>query len=137
MRSLGLDIGDKRTGVALSDPQGILASPLTIIHHQDDRADIEAILNIVGQNQVGRIIVGLPLSMDGSIGKQAEKVKAFTRELCQRTEVPVEFRDERLSTVSVKRLMREVKKTRKTRKTRHDAMAAALILQSYLDEVPS
>ena len=134
MRSLGLDIGDKRIGVALSDPQGILASPLTIIDCSHDRADIEAIIAIVSQNQVGQIIVGLPLSMDGSIGKQAEKVKAFTRELCNHTEVPVEFRDERLSTVSARRLMQTV---RKTRKTRHDAVAAALILQSYLDEAHS
>ena len=72
--------------------------------------------------------------MDGSIGKQAEKVKAFTQRLCQHTEVPVEFRDERLSTVSAKHLMQAVstKKTRK--KARHDAIAAAIILQSYLDE---
>ena len=134
MRSLGLDIGDKRIGVALGDPQGILASPLTIINRSNDRADIEAIVNIVSQNQVGRIIVGLPLSMDGRIGKQAEKVKAFTRELGNHTEVPLAFRDERLSTVSAKRLMQTV---RKTRKTRHDAMAAALILQGYLDEAHS
>ena len=134
MRSLGLDIGDKRIGVALSDPQGILASPLTIINRRDDRADIEAIVNIVSQNQVGRIIVGLPLSMDGTIGVQAEKVKAFTQQLSNHTEVPVEFRDERLTTVSAKRLMQTV---RKTRKTRDDAVAAALILQGYLDEVPS
>ena len=124
-------MGDKRIGVALSDPQGILASPLTIINCRDDRADIEAIINIATQNQVGQIIVGLPLSMNGSIGRQAEKVKAFTRELCNHIEVPVEFRDERLSTVSAKRLMQTV---RKTKKTRHDAMAAALILQGYLDE---
>ena len=130
-RSLGLDIGDKWIGVALSDPQGILASPLTIINRSDDRAGIEAIVGIVIQNQVGQIIVGLPLSMDGSVGEQAEKVKAFTRELCNHTEVPVEFRDERLSTVSAKRLMQTVGKTRKTR---HDAVAAALILQGYLDE---
>ena len=131
MRSLGLDIGDKRIGVALSDPQGILASPLTIIDRKDEPSDIEAIVTIIGQNQVGRIIVGLPLSMDGSIGSQAEKVKAFTQELSNHTEVPVEFRDERLSTVSAKRLMQTV---RKTKQARHDAVAAALILQSYLDE---
>jgi len=131
MRTLGLDIGDKRIGVALSDPQGILASPLTIIDRKDEPSDIEAIVTIIGQNQVGQIIVGLPLSMDGSIGSQAEKVKAFTRELSNHTEVPMEFRDERLSTVSAKRLMQTV---RKTRKARHDAVAAALILQSYLDE---
>ena len=120
--------------MALSDPQGILASPLTIINRRADQADIEAILALVDQNQVGRIIVGLPLSMDGSIGEQAEKVKAFTRQLSNRIEVPIEFRDERLTTVSAQRLMRDV---RKTRKTRDDAVAAALILQSYLDEVPS
>jgi len=135
MRSLGLDIGDKRIGVALSDPQGILASPLTIINRSDDQVDIEAIIAIVGQNQVGQIIVGLPISMDGSIGRQAEKVKALTHELCNHTEVPVEFRDERLSTVSAKRLMQTVKKTRKT--GHDDAVAAALILQSYLDEAHS
>ena len=132
MRSLGLDIGDKRIGVALSDPQGILASPLTIINRRNDRADIEAIIAIVSQNQVGQIIVGLPLSMDGRVGTQAEKVKIFTRELSNHIQVPVEFRDERLSTVSAKRLMRDVKKKKKTR---DDAVAAAVILQSYLDEV--
>ena len=129
MRSLGLDIGDKRIGVALSDPEGILASPFTIIDCRDEESDIEAITNIVNQHEVKQIVVGLPLSMDGSLGKQAEKVKAFTRNLCSHTEVPVEFRDERLTTVSAKRLMREVntKKTRK--KTRHDAIAPALILK--------
>ncbi len=131
---MGLDIGDKRIGVALSDPDGILASPLTIIDCRDESLDIEAIINIVSQHQVKQIIVGLPRSMDGSIGKQAEKVKAFTQSLCQHTEVPVEFRDERLSTVSAKHLMRAVS-TKKTRqKVRHDAIAAALILQGYLDE---
>ena len=131
-RSLGLDIGDKWIGVALSDPQGMLASPLTIINRRDDLTDVEAIITIITQNQVGRIIVGLPLSMNGSIGEQAEKVKAFTQQLRNHTKVPIEFRDERLSTVSAKRLMQTV---RKTKKTRDDAVAAALILQSYLDEV--
>jgi putative Holliday junction resolvase len=132
MRSLGLDIGDKRIGVALSDPQGMLASPFTIINRRDEKADVEAIIDIVSQKGVEQIIVGLPRSMDGSIGKQAEKVKAFTQGLCNHTKVPVEFRDERLSTVLANRLMREVKKTRE--KVRRDAIAAALILQCYLDE---
>ena len=131
-RSLGLDIGDRRIGVALSDPLGILASPLTIINRTDEKADIEAIIDITRQNQVGRIIAGLPLSMDGSLGRQAEKAKDFVMELCRHTEVPVEFRDERLSTVSAKRMVQGVRKT--NRGTRYDAMAAALILQGYLDE---
>ena len=131
MRILGLDIGDKRIGVALSDPLGILASPLSIINCSDDRTDIETIINIVNQNQAGRIIVGLPISMNGSVGRQAEKVKTFTQELANHTKVPLEFRDERLTTVSAKRLMQAVKKPRQTR---DDAVAAALILQGYLDE---
>jgi len=134
MRSLGLDIGDRRIGVALSDPEGILASPLTVINRRDDRLDIKAITDIVSQKQVEQIIVGLPLSMDGSLSRQAEKVKEFTRKLCEHTQVPVEYRDERLTTVLAERLMQAVdtKKTRK--KARHDAQAAALVLQGYLDE---
>ena len=130
---MGLDVGDKRIGVALSDPDGILASPLTIINRTEERLDIEAILNITNQHQVKQIIVGLPRSMDGSLGNQAGKVEAFTQILCQHTKIPVEFRDERLTTVSAKRLMQTAsKKTRK--KARDDAIAAALILQSYLEE---
>ena len=117
--------------MALSDPQGILASPLTIINRTDERADVEAIVALVRQNQVGRVIIGLPLSMDGRQSQQAEKVKAFVTVLRHHIDVPVEFRDERLSTVSAKRLMQGVKKTYKTK---YDAMAAALILQGYLDE---
>ena len=133
-RSLGLDVGEKRIGVALSDPQGILASPLTIINCTDSKTDLEAITEIISQNQVEKIIVGLPRSMNGSLGKQAEKVKAFTEDLRQHTEVPVEFRDERLTTVSARRLM-QAARTRGRKKTRHDdAAAAALILQGYLEE---
>jgi len=131
MRSLGLDIGDKRIGVALSDPDGVLAVPFTIISRKGDAADIEAITSIVSQQQAGRIIVGLPRSMDGSTGGQADKVRTFTQKLCAQIEVPVEFRDERLTTVLAKRLMRSVGKSKKTR---DDAVAAALILQGYLDE---
>jgi len=134
MRSLGLDIGDRRIGVALSDPEGILASPFTIINRRDESLDIEAITDIISQQQVGQIVVGLPRSLDGSLGRQAEKVKEFTQKLCSHTRVPVEYRDERLTTVLAERLVQAVK-TKKTReKVRHDALAAALILQGYLDE---
>ena len=130
MRNLGLDIGDRRIGVALSDTPGILATPLTIIDRKDEEQDIEAIVAIIDEHQVGQVIVGLPRSMNGSVGRQAEKVTAFVQSLCRHTEVPVEFRDERLTTVSAKRLMRAAK----SKKTRDDAVAAALILQGYLDE---
>ncbi|UCC91140.1 MAG: Holliday junction resolvase RuvX [Dehalococcoidia bacterium] len=133
-RSLGLDIGDKRIGVALSDPQGILASPLTIITRQNETADIEAIINITSQHQVERVVVGLPRSMDGSLGKQAEKVEAFVQKLSSQTKVPVEFRDERLSTVSARRLMQAAYAKKPRKKALDDAVAAAIILQGYLDE---
>ena len=123
--------------MALSDPQGILASPLTIISRTDTKADIGAVIDIVRKNQVGRVITGLPFSMDGSLGQQAEKVKAFVTELCRNTEVPVEFRDERLTTVSAKRLMQSIGRKKTRQKTRDDAIAAALILQGYLDEAHS
>ena len=134
MRCLGLDVGDKRIGVALSDPEGILASPFTIIDSEDEGAAIKAITDIINEQRVGQIIVGLPRSLDGSLGQQAEKVKEFTQRLCSHTEVPVEYRDERLTSVMAKRLRRASggKKTRE--KVRSDAQAAALILQSYLDE---
>ena len=120
--------------MALSDPNGILASPLTVIDRRDERLDIEAIVNIISQYQVEQIVIGLPYSMDGSLGKQAEKVKAFIQKLCSHTEVPVEFRDERLSTVSAKRLRQAVNRKKTREKVRYDAIAAALILQGYLDE---
>ena len=118
-------------GVALSDPQGVLASPLTIITRQNETADIEAIINIISQHQVERVVVGLPRSMDGSLGNQAEKVKAIVQKLSSQTKVSVGFRDERLSTVYARRLIRDAK----NKKARYDdAIAAALILQCYLDE---
>jgi putative Holliday junction resolvase len=134
MRSLGLDIGDRRIGVALSDPGGILASPLTVIDRRDESLDIEAITDIISQQGVGRVIVGLPRSLDGSLGEQAEKVKAFTQKLASHIQVPLEYRDERLTTVMAERLRRAVKGKKTGRKARHDAQAAALILQGYLDE---
>ena len=81
-----------------------------------------------------RVVVGLPRSMDGSVGKQAEKVKAFVQKLKSQTKVPVEFRDERLSTVSAKRLMQAANVKRSRKRAGDDAVAAAIILQGYLDE---
>jgi putative Holliday junction resolvase len=83
---------------------------------------------------VEKVIAGLPISMDGSIGPQAEKVKAFVEDLSARTDVPVEFRDERLSTVSARRMMQAAGKKKSREKKRDDAIAAAIILQGYLDE---
>lgn len=136
MRYLGLDIGDRWIGVALSDPSAKLASPLTILKRSDDIADIEAIISITEQHDVGLVIVGLPRMLNGSLGIQAQKVEAFTRQLHDRIDIPVEFRDERLTTVSAHRLMR-ASGTKKSRRKRDDAIAAAVILQAFLDEEQS
>lgn len=120
--------------MALSDPGGILASPFAVINRSDERLDIEAIIDIIKRQGVERVIVGLPFSMDGSLGKQAEKVKAFTQGLCEQTEIPVDYRDERLTTVMAGRLGREAGNKKRRKKTTDDAQAAAIILQGYLDE---
>jgi putative Holliday junction resolvase len=111
-----------------------LASPLTIIDRRDERQDVETIVGIINQYQVKQVVVGLPRSMNGNIGKQAEKVKDFIQKLCCHTEVSVEFRDERLTTVLAKRLMQDASTKKSKRKARDDAVAAALILQGFLDE---
>ncbi len=120
--------------MALSDPEGILASPFTIIDYEDEGAAIEAITDIINKQQVERVIVGLPRSMDGTLGRQAEKVKDFTQKLCEHVQIPVEYRDERLTTVMAERLKRASSGKKTKGKVRHDAQAAALILQGYLDE---
>ncbi len=117
--------------MAISDPLGILASPLAIINRFDEQAAIEKIVSIIRQHEVGRVIAGLPLNMDGSLGEQAEKTMSFVGALSRHIEVPTEYRDERLTTVSARELIQGVRKT--NRNTRYDAAAAALILQSYLD----
>ncbi len=132
MRIMGLDIGDSRIGVALSDPLGIMASPHTIINRDDETAAIQEIVAIISEKEVVKVIAGLPLNMDGTRGTQAEKTDMFVRALSRHINIPVEYRDERLSTISARELIKEVRKT--NRSTRYDAAAAALILQGYLDE---
>jgi len=132
-RFLGLDVGDARIGLALSDPLGILASPHRIITRKNSPEDYQAISDIAGKNDVARIVVGLPVNMDGSMGIQVEKVQEFVRELKKYTDLPVDFKDERLSTVVARHIVQNVRKTNKN--TRYDAAAAALILQAYLDDM--
>jgi putative Holliday junction resolvase len=134
-RALGLDVGDVRIGLALSDSMGILASPLTIIEHRTEEQDIAEILLIAQQREAERIIVGLPRLMNGDIGPQAQKVQVFAEALRTHTRIPLEYRDERLSTVTAERLHHEGNgKKKKGPKIRVDAMAAAVILQDYLEE---
>lgn len=130
---MGLDIGEKRIGVALSDPLWIMASALTVIERKTDDAAIKQILDLAGENDVERIVVGLPRSLDGSLGKQAKAVQSFVELLKGYIEVPVVTWDERLSTVAVERMMIEAGVKRDKRKKHRDSLAAAFILQGYLD----
>jgi len=135
MRCLGLDVGDRRIGVAISDPEQILASPLSTIMRDDDEEAIDAIVQLVAKHEVQRIVVGLPYSLDGTVGRQASKVAAFVEQLSKCTEAGIETRDERLSTIAAERLLVEAGTKRDTIRVRRDAAAAAFILQGYLDSL--
>src|SRR5512139_1773089 len=135
MRSLGLDIGDRRVGVAISDALGMLARPLTVVERRSDEADVAAILALVKEHDVQQIVAGLPRTLAGSLGSQAEKAEAFAAKLRSSSPVPVLLRDERLSTVSARRLLQESgQRPAQKAKGRLDAAAAAIILQGFLDE---
>jgi putative Holliday junction resolvase len=131
MRILGLDSGGRRIGVAMSDAGEILASPLLVIEKKSDEEAIATIVGIVRENGVGQIIVGMPRHLNGTFGAEAAKVQLFIDELARKTEVPIETRDEWLSTVAANRLLRDA--GAKTSHRRVDAMAAAFVLQGYLD----
>ena len=133
MRVLGLDVGDVRIGVALSDPTGTIASPLKIIQVKGSDGSIPDIASLAEEHQVEAVVVGMPISLNGSIGLQAQKVQKFCSALASRLKAPVVTWDERYSTVSVDRMMREVGPRRSRRKNFRDSMAAAVILQGYLD----
>lgn len=132
-RILGLDIGEKRIGIAMSDPLGIIASPLTQINRTGTQPAIEAILELIGQHGIVRIVAGLPYSNDGSKGKQAELVGSFLKKLSERLDIPLETWDERFTTVAARDKMIEAGIGREKGKGKIDAIAAAVILQDYLD----
>ena len=136
MRVLALDHGERRIGVALSDALGIIASPLTTIEHTTDANDADAVTALIGENGVQEVVVGIPISLDGSIGPQAKRAAYFARLLSERTGVPVETVDERLSTREAKRKLGEGGGRRTKDRGRVDAAAAAVLLQAYLDSRP-
>ncbi|MDA8187180.1 MAG: Holliday junction resolvase RuvX [Dehalococcoidales bacterium] len=130
---MGLDVGDKRIGVALGDPTGWIASSLTVITRTSLKRDVQIIGELAKEHEVQKIIVGLPRRMDGTLGEQAQKAQAFGRELERRLGLPVVFWDERLTTVAAEKMMIGAGVRREKRRERIDAVAASLMLQSYLD----
>lgn len=133
MRRLGLDYGDRRIGVAVSDEFGWTAQALEVIGRTNQEADLARIAELVRELGVKEVVVGLPKNMDGTIGRRGEICMAFADRLRERLDVPVVLWDERLSTVSAERTLLEADVSRKKRKQLVDKMAAAIILQHYLE----
>ena len=132
-RIMGLDIGDKTIGVAVSDLMGLTAQGVTTIKRIGKKKDIEAIKQIIAEKQVNKIVSGLPKNMNGTVGTQGEKVQKFCELLKEETNLPIEFWDERLSTVAAERSLIEGNVRRENRKKVIDMLAAVIILQGYLD----
>lgn len=128
---MGLDVGDRRIGVAMSDELGIAATPREVITR--DGREWARVVRLVEEAEVGEIVVGVPRSLRGEVGPQAEKVRAFIATLRARTAVPVVEWDERLSTVVAERVLLDADASRARRREVIDKLAAAVILQGYLD----
>lgn len=133
MRVLGVDLGEKRIGLALSDELGILASPLEVFEFENRPAALQYISEVAKRRQVGEVVIGLPLDMSGSRGVMAEAAEAFAGELREMVEIPVVCWDERLTTAQAERAMLEADTSRAGRRRQIDMVAAALMLQAYLD----
>lgn len=132
-RMLGLDVGDVRIGVAVSDALGITAQAVSTIHRRGLDSDLQAVLAYLDEYQAETIVLGLPLNMDGSSGPQAEKTKGFGEALSARTAAKLVMWDERLTSSEARKALIEGGMRRENRKRVIDQVAAMLILQSYLD----
>ena len=152
MRVLALDVGERRIGLAISDPEGRVAVPLETLQRTlqrgDEDADLRALADLVEREGVQAVVVGLPLSLDGSVGPQAQRTQEFARRLAGAVSCPLVMWDERLSTVAAERALSppgppgrrgrrpragERRRPPERRQEARDALAATLILQAYLD----
>ncbi len=134
-RLIGLDLGTKTIGLALSDLGRGIASPMDTIRRKKFTLDAEKLLSVCASQEVGGIVLGLPLNMDGSEGPRVQATKAFARNLSQKTDLPITYWDERLSTAAVTRTLLEADSSRAKRADVVDKMAAAFILQGFLDRL--
>jgi putative Holliday junction resolvase len=132
---LALDLGTKTIGVAVSDGLRYTATPLETIARTKFTADAARLLELIAQNDIVGLVLGLPLNMDGSEGPRAQSTRTFARNLAQKTPIPVDFWDERLSTSAVTRMLIEADTRRDRRAEVVDKLAASYILQGYLDRL--
>jgi putative Holliday junction resolvase len=135
MRIMALDMGERRTGVALSDVMGWLATPLTVLQYNSREQEFAAIEELVRKHEVQQVVLGYPLSLDGSIGPQAQRVQRYADKLRARVSVPIVLWEEQFSTAQAEQLIHQT--GQRVRRERIDAAAAAVILQSYLDAQPA
>lgn len=133
MRIIGLDYGEARIGVAVSDLLGTIANPLDTISEKDREKQLVKVLEVIEREKADKIVVGLPKRMDGTLGHRAEYTKAFAEELSERCALPLVMWDERLSSSEAHRMLDAGGVSGKKRKTKVDKIAAVLILQTYLD----
>lgn len=132
-RVLGLDVGSRRIGVAVSDPLGITAQGLETLQRRNKREDFAALQRIIRDFEVREIVVGLPLRMSGAEGTQSGKMQTFAQELRQKFHIPVHLWDERLTSAEANRLLRETELSIEKRAKAVDRMAAVLILQGWME----
>ena len=132
-RILGLDVGSRRIGIAVSDPLGITAQGLETLQRRNKRQDLEALQSVIQKYDVREIVVGLPLRMSGAEGTQSGKMQEFAQELRKRFRLPVHLWDERLTSVEASRLLRETELSIEKRAKAVDRMAAVLILQGWME----
>jgi putative Holliday junction resolvase len=132
-RILGLDVGSKRIGIAISDLLGITAQGQETLQRQNKRLDFERLGKLIREHEIAEIVVGYPLRMSGAAGVQAEKMQGFAEELRERFQVPVHLWDERLTSAEANRLLRETEMSIRRRGQVVDQMAAVLILQSWME----
>ncbi len=134
-RLLGLDLGEKTIGLALSDTTLSIATPFGVLPRRKFSANAEELFALTREHNIGGLVVGLPLNMDGSEGPSAQSARAFARNLARLTEIPIALWDERLSTAAVTRTLIEADSSRRRRAEVVDKMAAAYILQGALDRL--
>jgi len=132
-RILGLDVGARRIGIAISDPLGITAQGLETLHRGNKKHDLHYFYKLIRDHDVKEIVVGLPLRMSGAEGAQAQKIQAFADDLRKHFKLPVHLWDERLTSAEANRLLRETDLSIEKRGQAVDRMAAILILQSWMD----
>jgi len=132
-RILGIDLGEKRIGLAVSDPLNLIAQGVPTLTGLSEKQAVAAIGAIVGERAVARIVLGLPLNMNGSEGPQARNARRFGEDLRRALRIPVDFWDERLTSRSAERVLLEADMSRRRRKLIRDRLSAQLILQGYLD----